>query len=121
MDKLWNNNEGFDEIIINKGYPRLRVDPISLFLIYSHHKVENFPINKFGYGCWNGGFFTSNEAWFYYGPFDPCASVNIPHSLNSLFQGKNFVNFAKLGLNGRRRIVKHNRQSEGSYLMSDEQ
>ena len=98
---------GFNEIIIDKGYPRLRVDLRFLFLIYCQHKAKNFPINKFGYGCWNGGLFTSNEARFYYEPFDPCVSVNIPNFFDSSLQGKNFVNFAKLCLNGRRRIVKH--------------
>ena len=111
LETIWNKGEGFNEIIINNGYPRLRVDLRFMFLIYSQHKLESFPITKFGYGCWNGGLFTSSEARFYYGPFDPYASVNIPEFSDSSLQGKNFVNFAKLFLNGRRRIVKHNRQN----------
>lgn len=110
LNKIWNNGEGFNEIIINKGYPRLRVDLRFLFLIYSQYQADNFPINKFGYGCWNGGLFTSTEARFFYGPFDPCSSVNIPDFSDSSLQGKNFVNFTKLFLNGRRRIG-YNRQN----------
>ena len=111
LNKIWNNGEGFNEMFIKKGYPRLRVDLRFLFLIYNQHKVDNFPISKFGYGCWNGGFFTSNKAHFYYGPFDPYVSVNIPIFFDSSLQGKNFVNFAKLCMNGRRRIVKYDRKN----------
>ena len=96
-------------MIINKRCMRLSVDLRFFILIYSQHKAENFPINKFGYGCWNGGQFTAFGARFYYGPFDPCVSVNIPYLSNSLLQGKNFLNFTKLCLNERRRIVKYNR------------
>jgi hypothetical protein len=49
-----------------------------MFMVYSQHKVDNFPVKKFGYGCWNGGLFTREEACFNYGPIDPCASVNKP-------------------------------------------
>ena len=99
FEKIWNKGGGFNEIII-KGYPRLRLDLRFMFLIYRQHKSENFLINKCGYGCWNGGLFTSTEARFNNGPFDPCASVNIPDFSDSSLQGKNFVNFAKLCLNG---------------------
>ena len=64
FEKIWNKGEGFNEIIINADYPRLRVDLKFMFLIYRQHKFENFPVNKFEYGCWNGGLFTSTEARF---------------------------------------------------------
>jgi hypothetical protein len=111
LNTVWNNGEDFNEIIIRKGYPRLRVDLRFMFLIYSQHKADSFPISKFGYGCWNGGLFSKNQARFYYGPFDPCSSVNIPEFSESSLQGKTFVDFAKLCLNGRRQIVKHGRQN----------
>ena len=75
FEKIWNNGEGFNGIIINNSYPRLRVDLRFMFLLYSQHKAKIFPANKFGYGCWNGGTFTKSEARFHYGPFDPCTSV----------------------------------------------
>ena len=109
FEKIWNNGEGFNGIIINNGYPRLRVDLWFMFLLYSQHKAENFPANKFGYGCWNGGTFTKSEARFYYGPFDPCTSVKIPDFSDSSFKGKEFVNFNNLCLNGRKRFVRSNK------------
>ena len=39
LERIWNNGEGFNEVIINKGHPRLRVDLRFLFLIYSQHKT----------------------------------------------------------------------------------
>ena len=80
-----------------------------MFLVYSQHKSENFPANKFGYGCWNGSIFTSNEARFDNGPFNPCASVNILDFSDSSLKGDNFDNFAKLCLNGRKPFVRSNR------------
>ena len=109
FEKVWNNGEGFNEIIINHGNPRLRVDLWLMFLVYSQHKAENFPTSKFGYGCWNGSFFTRNEAPFDYGPFNPCASMNILDFSDFSLKGNNFVNFVKLCLNGRKRFVRSNR------------
>ena len=106
FEKIWNQGKGFNDIIIHRGYPRLRVDLRFMFLVYSQHKTENFPANKFGYGCWNGGLFTKEEARFYYGPFDPCSSVNIPDFSDSSIKNINFPNFEKLCLNGRKRFVK---------------
>jgi hypothetical protein len=82
FEKIWNKGEGLNEIIINHGYPRLRVDLRFMFLIYNQHKVDNFPVNKFGSGCWNGGFFTKEVVGFNYSPFDPCATINIPDFLD---------------------------------------
>ena len=79
FEKICNDGEGFNEIIINKGYPRLRVVLRFMFLIYRQHKFENFLVNKFGYGCWNGGLFTSTEVCFNYGPFDPVSPFVCPH------------------------------------------
>lgn len=109
FEKVWNDGEGFNEIIINHGYPRLRVDLRFMFLVYSQHKAENFPANQFGYGCWNGGTYTKNEARFYYGPFAPYTSVNIPDFSDSSFIGKDYINFEKLCLQGRKRTVKSHR------------
>lgn len=106
---VWNNGEGFNEIIINKGFPKLRVDLRFMFLVYSQHKAETFPANKFGYGCWNGGTFTKRAARFYYGPFDPCASVNIPDFSDISYKGRDYFNFEKLCLHGRKRYVKSHR------------
>lgn len=106
---VWNNGEGFNEIIINKGFPKLRVDLRFMFLVYSQHKAETFPANKFGYGCWNGGTFTKRAARFYYGPFDPCASVNIPDFSDISYKGRDYFNFEKLCLHGRERYVKSHR------------
>ena len=80
-----------------------------LFVIYSKDKANFFPINKFGYGCWNGRQYTIFEARFNYKPCNPCASVNKPYFSNSSLQGKHFVNFTKSCLNGSRLIVKCNR------------
>ena len=55
FEKIWDKGEGFNEIIINHGYPRLRVDLRFIFLVYSQHKAVNFLVDKFSYGCWNGG------------------------------------------------------------------
>ena len=33
-----------------------------MFLVYNQHKAKKILVNKFGYGCWNGGLFTKNEA-----------------------------------------------------------
>ena len=106
---VWNNGEGFNEIIINKGFPKLRVDLRFMFLVYSQHKAETFLANKFGYGCWNGGTFTKRAARFYYGPFDPCASVNIPDFSDISYKGRDYFNFEKLCLHGRKRYVKSHR------------
>ena len=106
LDKVWRNGEGFNEIVIYKGYPRLRVDLRFLFLIYNQYKTENFPINKFGYGCWNGSLFSRTEARFTYGPYDPCASVNIPDFMESSNQNNLAIDFTKLCLNGRRRSMR---------------
>ena len=35
-------------------------------LFYSKDKAKNFPINKFGFCCWIGGFFTRNEVSLYH-------------------------------------------------------
>ena len=102
FEKVWNHGEGFNEIIINRGYPRLRVDLRFMFLVYSQHKADNFPVNKFGYGCWNGGTLTKNEARFYYGTFNPCTSVNIPDFSDTSFKGKDYIDFKKLCLHGRK-------------------
>src|SRR6202022_4198863 len=40
LEKIWNSGEAFNKVIINKGYPRLRVDMRFLFLIYSQHKTK---------------------------------------------------------------------------------
>ncbi len=105
LEGVWNDGKGFNEIIIKRGYPRLRVDLRFLFLIYSSYKAETFPINKFGFGCWNGGLYTTTEARFDYGPFNPCTSVNIPDFSDSFLRNKDCVNFEKLCLNGRK-VVK---------------
>lgn len=73
------------------------------FLVYGHHKIENFPVNKSGYRCWNGGQYTSIEAHFAYGPFDPCASVEVPDFSDPSPQGMNFIDFTKLCLNRRKK------------------
>lgn len=100
---VWNEGKDFNDIVICKGYPRLRVDLRFLFLIYNPYKTETFPLNKFGYGCWNGGQYNRTEARFYYGPFDPCASVNIPDFSDTFLKYKNCVDFEKLCLHGRKR------------------
>ena len=106
FEKIWNQGEGFNEIIINRSYPRLRVDLMFMFMVYSQHKADNFPADKFGYGCWNGGFFTKNEARFYYDHFNPCASINTPDFSDSSLKNTNFPNFERLCLNGRKHFVK---------------
>ena len=106
VEIVWNDGKGFNNIIIHKGYPRLRVDLRFLFLIYSPLKEKTFPLNKFGYGCWNGGQITPTDARFDYGAFEPCASVNIPDFSDSFLREKNRVNFLKLCLNGRK-FAKH--------------
>ena len=68
-----------------------------------------FLVNKFGYSCWNGEQYTSFEACPTYGPFDPCASVNILDYFDSFLQDKNFVDFAKFCLDERKWIVRKNR------------
>lgn len=55
LEIVWQNDENFNEIVILKRHPQLRVDLRFLFLVYGHHKTKNFPINKFGYGFWNSG------------------------------------------------------------------
>jgi hypothetical protein len=106
FQRIWNQGEGFNEIIIKRGHPQLRVDLRFMFLVYSLHKADNFPINKFGYGCWNGGLYTKNEAIFNYGPFDPCSSVNIPDFSDTSLKTADFADFQRLCLNGRKRVTK---------------
>lgn len=78
IERVWHNGDNFNEIVIHKGYPILRVDTRFIYLIYGYHRTKNFPINFFRYGCWNGGHFTSSKAPFKYGSYDPCTTVNIP-------------------------------------------
>lgn len=74
LGEIWNDAEGFHGVNIYKGCPRLRVDLIFLFMVYSLHKAKTFPLNKFGYGCKNGRQYTAFEACFNYSPFDLCAT-----------------------------------------------
>ena len=106
LDLVWQNGEGFNKIIIHKGHPRLRVALRFLFLIYAHHKGENFPVSKYGYGCWNGGPYNSKDARFVYGPFDPSASVKIPDLPDETPLRIQPIDFAKLCLNGRTTYVR---------------
>jgi hypothetical protein len=106
VDKIWKKSEGFDEIIINHVYPQLRMDLMFMFIVYSQHKVDNFPVNKFNYGCWNGGLFTKEEAHYNHGPFDSCASVNIPDFFYSPLKDTIFFSYEILYLNGRKQFVK---------------
>ena len=102
LDIVWENGRDFNEIKIRKGHPELRVDLRILFLIYGHHKSENFPVNRFGYGCWNGGAYTSTEARFVYGAFDPSVVVKIPDFPDESPHRMNSIDFSKLCLNGRK-------------------
>lgn len=106
LNVVWQNGDGFNEVVIYKGHPRLRLDLRFLFLIYAHHKTENFPVNKFGYGCWNGGVYTKTEARFTYGTFDPSASIKIPDFPDETPQRINAVDFSRLCLKSRPIYVK---------------
>ena len=60
------------------------------FYFWSRVIIEpkTFPIKFFGYGFLDGECFTSIEAHFNYGSFDPCASVNIPDFMDFIAQRK---------------------------------
>lgn len=102
LSEVWKNGEDFNEVIIYQGYPRLRVDLRFLFLIYAQHKQVNSPANYLGYGCWNGGQTTRDEAAFKYGAFDPYVSVNIPDFMTFPNERIIISDFKKLCLNGRK-------------------
>lgn len=57
----------------------------------------------------DGECFTSIEAHFNYGSFDPCASVNIPDFMDFIAQRKKIVEFTKLCLKGRKLARRKNR------------
>ena len=108
LEKVWVDGEGFNENVIHKGYPKLRVDTRFLFLIYGYHRTKTFLVNKLGYSCWNGGQCTSIEAHFHHGPFDSCASLTIPDYMDSSSQHVNFVDFTKLCFNIRNLFTRKN-------------